>query len=236
MKNRRDFLKTSALAAGTLALYGIGSKVAFASENNEDNLFKLPDLEYGFEALEPYIDTLTMEIHYTKHHQGYVNNLNKAVVAEKLQGVSLNELLGKVSKHSAAIRNNAGGHYNHSFFWRLMRPGGSKTPTNALAEAITKDFGNIDNLQKVFSDAAKNRFGSGWAWLIKSTDGKLSVTSTPNQDNTLMDIAEVKGTPILGIDVWEHAYYLHYQNKRADYVNAWWNLINWDVVLENYNA
>ncbi|HNF31797.1 MAG TPA: superoxide dismutase, partial [Bacteroidia bacterium] len=122
------------------------------------------------------------------------------------------------------------------FFWKLMRPGGSKAPAEALAKAITNDFGGIDNLQKVFSDAAKNRFGSGWAWLIKSTDGKLSVTSTPNQDNTLMDIAEVKGTPVLGIDVWEHAYYLHYQNKRADYVNAWWNLINWDVVLENYNA
>ena len=195
--------------------------------------FELPALPYAFNALEPNIDARTMEIHHDKHHAGYVNNLNKAVEGTEMEGKSLEELLANVSKYPAAVRNNGGGHFNHSLFWTIMGPNKGGQPSGELADAIKSSFGSFDGFKDAFSKAAATRFGSGWAWLIVS-DGKLAVTSTPNQDNTLMDIAEVKGTPILGIDVWEHAYYLHYQNRRPDYISAFWNVIDWDAVAKRY--
>jgi Fe-Mn family superoxide dismutase len=197
--------------------------------------FTLPPLPYDYSALEPFIDKTTMEIHHDKHHMAYVNNLNTALKGTGLENEKIETILGQVSRQSAAIRNNGGGHYNHTFFWQIMTPAGQKKPTGALSEAIDKTFGTFDKFKDEFDKAALTRFGSGWAWLI-SSNGKLSITSTPNQDNPLMDIAEVKGTPVIALDVWEHAYYLHYQNKRADYVNAWWNIVNWKQAEENYKA
>lgn len=194
--------------------------------------FTLPALPYAPEALEPHIDKQTMEIHHGKHHQAYVDNLNKAIAGTEHENKSLEELVASAGKISPAVRNNGGGHWNHSFFWELLSPNSSK-PSGKLAEAITSTFGSLDALQEKINTAGATRFGSGWAWLIVK-DGKLEVTSTPNQDNPLMDVAEVKGTPILGIDVWEHAYYLKYQNKRPDYLKAIWNVINWDKVAEHY--
>lgn len=196
--------------------------------------FELPKLPYEYDALEPYIDKMTMEIHHTKHHNAYVTNLNKAVEGSELEGKSLEDLMANVSKHPAAVRNNGGGHWNHSLFWTLMKKGGGGEPTDALADAIKSAFGSFADFKTQFSNAGATRFGSGWAWLVVS-DGKLVVTSTPNQDNPLMDVAEVKGTPILGLDVWEHAYYLKYQNKRPDYIENWWNVVNWDKVAELYS-
>lgn len=196
--------------------------------------FTLPALPYATDALEPHIDKLTMEIHHGKHHQAYVDNLNKAIAGTEHENKSLEELIASAGKISAAVRNNGGGHWNHSFFWELLKPGGSK-PSGKLADAINSSFGSLEALQEKVSTAGATRFGSGWAWLIVK-DGKLEVSSTPNQDNPLMDVAEVKGTPILGIDVWEHAYYLKYQNKRPDYLKAIWNVINWDKVAEHYAA
>lgn len=195
--------------------------------------FELPKLPYAYAALEPHVDTRTMEIHHTKHHQGYVSKLNAAVAGTPEEGKSLEELMANISKLSAGIRNNGGGHYNHSLFWEVMTPNGSGAPTGDLADAINLAFGSFDKMKEDFNNAAGTRFGSGWAWLIKH-DGKLAVTSTPNQDNPLMDIADVKGTPILGLDVWEHAYYLNYQNRRPDYISAWWNVVNWEKVAENF--
>jgi superoxide dismutase, Fe-Mn family len=191
--------------------------------------FELPKLPYGYDALEPYIDKTTMEIHYTKHHNGYVTKLNDAVEGTVLEGKSLETLLKDVSKHPVAVRNNGGGHFNHSLFWTIMKKGGGGFPKGDLEKAINSSFGSFEEFKKQFSAAAAGRFGSGWAWLIVK-DGKLLVTSTPNQDNPVMDVAEVKGSPILGLDVWEHAYYLKYQNKRPEYIDNWWNLINWDEV------
>ncbi|MBL7758825.1 MAG: superoxide dismutase [Chitinophagaceae bacterium] len=196
--------------------------------------FTLPALPYATDALEPHIDKLTMEIHHGKHHQAYVDNLNKAIAGTEHENKSLEELIANAGKISPAVRNNGGGHWNHSFFWELLKPGGSK-PSGKLADAINSSFGSLEALQEKVSTAGATRFGSGWAWLIVK-DGKLEVSSTPNQDNPLMDVAEVKGTPILGIDVWEHAYYLKYQNKRPDYLKAIWNVINWDKVAEHYAA
>ncbi|HET56182.1 MAG TPA: superoxide dismutase [Ignavibacteria bacterium] len=198
--------------------------------------FELPALPYAFNALEPHIDARTMEIHHGKHHAAYVANLNKAIEGTEAEGKSLEELMNNVSKYPVAVRNNGGGHYNHSFFWTIMGQNKGGEPTGDLAEAINKHFGSFDDFKKEFSNAAATRFGSGWAWLIVKADGTLAVTSTPNQDNPIMDVADVKGTPILGIDVWEHAYYLHYQNRRPDYVAAFWNVINWDEVGKNYQA
>ena len=192
-----------------------------------DDFFSLPMLGYGYDALEPHIDTLTMQIHHSRHHQAYVTNLNKAMRENNMDG-TLEEIIAHVSKYPVAVRNNAGGHWNHSFFWRIMKPNGGGSPTGKVADAINGSFENFEKFKAAFSDAAMKRFGSGWAWLIKTGDGKLEIVSTPNQDNPLMDISDVKGTPLLGIDVWEHAYYLHYQNMRADYVKAWWNVVNWD--------
>lgn len=198
--------------------------------------FTLPKLPYDFNALEPHIDARTMEIHHGKHHNGYVTKLNDAVAGTDAEKQSVEDLCKNISKHSVGIRNNGGGHYNHSLFWTVMSPKGGGNPSGKLAEAINSAFGSVDEMKKKFSDAAATRFGSGWAWLIKDASGKLAVTSTPNQDNPLMDIAEVKGTPILGLDVWEHAYYLNYQNRRPDYVAAFWNVVNWDEVAKRFDA
>lgn len=191
--------------------------------------FELPKLGYDYAALEPHIDARTMEIHYTKHHQAYVNNLNNAVTGNELQSKNLEELLSTVSKLPAAVRNNGGGHYNHTFFWRVISPGGSGKPTGSIADAIERYFGSFEKFRETFTNAAMTRFGSGWAWLVQ-VNGELKVTSTANQDNPLMDISEVRGNPVLGIDVWEHAYYLKYQNRRNEYLEAFWNVVNWDEV------
>ncbi|MGM0550889.1 MAG: superoxide dismutase [Bacteroidota bacterium] len=195
--------------------------------------FELPKLPYDYNALEPYIDARTMEIHYTKHHGGYTTKLNAAIEGTDLEKLSIEEILKDVSKHSAAVRNNGGGFYNHKLFWQNMSPDGGGKPEGKLAEAINRDFGSFDNFKEAFNKAAAGRFGSGWAWLVNQ-NGKLVVTSTPNQDNPLMDVAEVQGTPILGLDVWEHAYYLKYQNKRPDYIDAFWNVINWSDVTKRF--
>ncbi len=194
----------------------------------------LPALPYAFDALEPHIDALTMQIHHDKHHQAYVDNLNKAIAGTDGEGKTLEELMANISAYPVAVRNNGGGHYNHSLFWTILGTG-SNQPTGDLAKAINETFGSLDDLKEKMSTAGATRFGSGWSWLLVN-DGKLYVSSTPNQDNPLMDIAEVKGTPILGIDVWEHAYYLKYQNKRPDYLKAIWNVINWDAVVARYKA
>ncbi len=198
--------------------------------------FELEALPYAADALEPHIDKTTMEIHHDRHHQAYVDNLNKAIAGTDAENLSLLDIIKNVSKYSAAVRNNGGGHYNHSLFWKVLGPNAGGVPTGELAEAINATFGSFDELKKQLQAAGATRFGSGWAWLIVGADGKLAVTSTPNQDNPLMDVAEVKGTPILGIDVWEHAYYLKFQNKRPAYLEEIFNVINWDAVAENYAA
>ena len=198
--------------------------------------FELPKLEYAYDALEPHIDARTMEIHHTKHHAAYTNNLNAAVEGSELAGQSIEEILANISKQSVAVRNNGGGFYNHNLFWTVMSPNGGGEPTGELADAINKAFGSFDAFKESFNKAAATRFGSGWAWLVKQNDGSLVVTSTANQDNPLMDIADVKGTPILGLDVWEHAYYLHYQNRRPDYIGAFWNVVNWDEVTRRFKV
>ena len=195
--------------------------------------FTLPQLPYAPEALEPHIDAQTMQIHHGKHHQAYVDNLNKAIAGTEHENKSLEELVASAGSISPAVRNNGGGHWNHSFFWEILAPNAGGQPEGALAEAINSTFGSLDGLKEKVNAAGATRFGSGWAWLIVK-DGKLEVTSTPNQDNPLMDVAESKGTPILGIDVWEHAYYLKYQNKRPDYLAAIWNVINWQKVNEHF--
>ncbi|MBN2774339.1 MAG: superoxide dismutase [Prolixibacteraceae bacterium] len=197
--------------------------------------FELPKLNYKYDALEPLIDARTMEIHHTKHHAGYTNNLNNALKDSGLEGKSIEELLSGVSGLSAAVRNNGGGFYNHSLYWEVLTPGGAPSPKGELLDAINESFKNIENFKDTFVKAALTRFGSGWAWLLKK-DNSLVVTSTPNQDNPLMDVAEVQGTPVLGIDVWEHAYYLNYQNRRPDYVEAFWKLINWDEVTRRFKG
>jgi len=196
--------------------------------------FQLEALPYANNALEPHIDALTMEIHHDRHHQAYVDNLNKAIAGTEAENASLEDILKNVSKYSAAVRNNGGGHFNHKLFWTILGPNAGGEPTGELAQAINDTFGSFDELKKKLQEAGATRFGSGWSWLIVGEDGKLAVTSTPNQDNPLMDVAEVKGTPILGIDVWEHAYYLKFQNKRPAYLEEIFNVINWDAVAERY--
>lgn len=243
-KGRRDFLKKSALlTVAGFAANSILSKISSAENLNNENLFEsadgkftLPPLPYSYDALEPHIDKMTMEIHHTKHHQAYVDKLNKACEDGKIDA-SLDDIIKNVSKYPMAVRNNGGGHWNHSFFWKLMKANGGGAPTGKVVEAINGSFGSFEEMKNKFNDAAKNRFGSGWAWLVVNANKKLEIGSTPNQDNPLMDIsdgsADLKGKPVLAIDVWEHAYYLKYQNKRADYITAWWNLINWDEVAKN---
>lgn len=196
--------------------------------------FTLPNLPYAFNALEPHIDSKTMEIHYGKHHQAYITNLNNAIAGTDAEQLSLEDICKSISKYPAAVRNNGGGHYNHTLFWEILGPNKGGEPKGELADAINSAFGNFADFKTKFAAAGTTRFGSGWAWLIKNASGKLEICSTPNQDNPLMDIAEVKGTPILGLDVWEHAYYLNYQNRRPDYITAFWNVVNWDEVAKRF--
>ena len=194
--------------------------------------FELPELAYSYDALEPSIDKMTMEINHTKHHACYVAILNGAIKGSDLEGKSLKDLLTNVSNHSTAVRNNGGGHFNHTLFWSIMGSGGSE-PEGVLAEAINSTFQSFDEFKNKFSDAGATRFGAGWAWLVVQ-DGNLAIGSTPNQDNPLMDVSDFKGTPILGLDVWEHAYYLKYQNRRPEYIEHWWNVVNWQEVAKRF--
>lgn len=201
--------------------------------------FTLPDLPYSFDALEPHFDARTMEIHHDKHHAAYVSKLNAAIDGSGFESKSIEDLLAHIKALPAdkqgPIRNNGGGHYNHTLFWTLLSPS-ETSPSDALSQAIISSFGSMDAFKSAFNDAAATRFGSGWAWLIKTADGSLAVTSTANQDNPLMDVVEEQGMPLLGLDVWEHAYYLHYQNRRPDYISAFWNLVNWDVVSKRFSS
>lgn len=238
--SRRNFLATAGKA--TLAV-GLANTIlpAFASPYEEKSYnigFLQRPLPYEFGALEPHIDATTMEIHYTKHAAGYAKNLAEAIAAENVDSkkIKLEDLLKNISKYSTKMRNNAGGHYNHEMFWEIMSPKADQKTAGKLNNAITRDFGSMEAFKNQFNEAAKNRFGSGWAWLVVTSDKKLAVTSTPNQDNPLMDFAEVKGFPLIGLDVWEHAYYLKYQNKRPDYINAWWNVLDLDQVEKRYRS
>lgn len=236
MTTRRDFIRN----AGLITAAGIVASKLGNAMNFEPAItaaapgvypFVLPPLPYKYEDLEPNIDSLTMQIHHDKHHAAYVNKLNDALKDKAADVTSLELILKNVSNYSDAVRNNGGGHYNHSMFWEMMKPGGGGEPTGKLATAITSAFGSVADFKMKFYEAAMTRFGSGWAWLIKG-EGKLKIISTANQDNPLMDTVETKGSPLLCLDVWEHAYYLKYQNKRADYVNNFWNVINWDAVAK----
>ena len=234
---RRNFIKTIplsiSLATVTSELISQTSTNTIFQTKNTNNImaFELPALPYAFNALDPHIDAKTMEIHHGKHHNAYVTNLNNAVAADATaQGKSLEDLIAHISKFPMAIRNNGGGHWNHSMFWSIMSPNGGGEPKGEIALAINGAFGSFENFKKEFSNAGATRFGSGWAWLSVDANKNLFVSSTANQDNPLMDIAEKKGTPVLGMDVWEHAYYLHYQNRRPDYMAAFYNVINWEEV------
>lgn len=198
--------------------------------------FELPALPYAHNALEPHIDAQTMEIHHGKHHAGYTSKLNAAIEGSALESMSIEAILAGVSAHGGAVRNNGGGYYNHSLFWSIMGPNAGGNPSGELGAAIDATFGSFENFKNEFANAAANQFGSGWAWLLVNAEGKLQVSSTPNQDNPLMDLAEVKGKPIMGLDVWEHAYYLKYQNRRPDYIEAFFSVVNWDAVAANYAA
>ena len=235
--SRRSFIKTTG-KAGLAASIGLTvlPKFGFANSNNSFANFAQQPLPYSYNELEPFIDAMTMEIHYSKHAATYAKNLNDACVGEKvdINNQSLENILRKISAYSPKMRNNAGGHFNHELFWQCMKPGTAAKPSGKLAAAMDSSFGSFEAFKTQFTDAGKNRFGSGWAWLILTADNKLVIGSTPNQDNPLMDISELKGKPLLGLDVWEHAYYLKYQNKRPDYINNWWNLVNWDFVATQF--
>ncbi len=233
--SRRQFIKQTGKASIAMASLPLIQTFGGLQLREEPNYIQQP-LPYAYNALEPFIDAMTMEIHHTKHAAGYAKNLQDACVAEKvdIQKKSLYYLLSDISNYSLKMRNNAGGHYNHELFWQSMQPAPIKLPTGQFLKEIEKSFGSFADFQKAFSEAAKNRFGSGWAWLIVNEEGGLAICTTPNQDNPLMDIAEVKGYPLLGLDVWEHAYYLKYQNKRADYIANWWNLVNWKFVEDRF--
>ena len=241
--SRRNFIKTggkatlaAGLSASVLSSFGKDLQQGAYHFQKENTPFTQTPLPYDYKALEPSIDAMTMEIHYTKHAAAYASNLQAAIKDENVNAKSLEEVLGKVSKYSAKMRNNGGGHYNHELFWKVMSPSGGNNPSGKLADAITSTFGSFETFKTQFSDAGKNRFGSGWAWLLVDNDKKLRISSTPNQDNPLMDVSEIKGFPILGLDVWEHAYYLRYQNKRPDYINNWWKVVNWKYVQDRYES
>jgi Fe-Mn family superoxide dismutase len=236
--SRRKFIKNAALLSGAALVGCKASAVAITetatpAENKDQSpiVFKQEGLPYAYDALEPFIDKMTMEIHFTKHHMAYINNLNKALAEQKVTSGTLDDILANISKYNTATRNNAGGHWNHTMFWKWMQPKTDKPINTKVADAINGAFGSMDKFKDAFTDAAMKRFGSGWAWLIVK-DGKLQIVSTPNQDNPLMDVAEVKGQPVLGLDVWEHAYYLKYQNLRKDYITNWYNVVNWDQVAQ----
>lgn len=197
--------------------------------------FELTKLKYNYSALEPHIDALTMEIHHSKHHAAYTSKFNAELKSLSLEDKGIFELMKNISEYTPGLRNNGGGYFNHDLFWSILTPNGQKTPSGNLLESINKDFGSFEKFKLEFENAAATRFGSGWAWLVKSADGKLVVSSTANQDNPLMDIAEVKGTPVLALDVWEHAYYLKYQNKRPDYISAFWEVVDWQEVSDRFN-
>ncbi len=196
--------------------------------------YQLPDLPYAYDALEPHFDAQTMEIHHSKHHAGYTSKLNAAIEGTDAANMSIEEILKNADKLGAGVRNNGGGFYNHKLFWEILSPNGGGAPSGDLADAINNDLGGLDALKESFNNAAATRFGSGWAWLIVNANGKLEVTSSPNQDNPMMPFGDAHGTPIMGLDVWEHAYYLKYQNRRPDYISAFWNIVNWEKVAENY--
>ncbi len=235
--DKRTFLKTGAVGLGGLftfsSLYAgkIARKIFKPRHIRE---FKLPELPYAYDALEPYIDAETMKIHHTKHHAGYAAKFNIAVKEAGINGKNAREILSEVSQYPDAVRNNGGGYFNHKLFWRVLSPGGGGEPEGILLDAINDSFGSFEAFKTSFSQAAKTLFGSGWVWLILS-EGELKITATQNQDSPLMDIAEVKGTPLLMIDVWEHAYYLKYQNRRAEYVSAFWNIVNWEFISNKYS-
>jgi Fe-Mn family superoxide dismutase len=229
---RRNFLTLVGTTVAAAPVWASVYSQASASKTKAiDSVF--PELPYAFNALEPYIDAQTMELHYTKHHKAYYNNFIAAIKGTPAADMDLKELFANVSKQSMAVRNNGGGFYNHTLFWENMTSG-KTAPSAKLDAALVKDFGSVDNFKKEFADAAKKHFGSGWAWLVKGNDGKLFVTDTLNQDNPLMDVAEKRGTPLLCLDVWEHAYYLHYQNRRPEYVDNFWNIVNWDTVSNRF--
>lgn len=239
--DKREFLKLTSLA-GAAVLSGPLSSLATSSVSGQPAFadpkapFVLPALPYAYDALEPHIDKLTMEIHHDKHHAAYVKNLNENLTGTAFATLSLEQILNKVTDKDKAVRNNGGGHYNHSLFWTLLSPT-KKTPSDKLKSAITSAFGSWETFQTKFNDAAKTVFGSGWAWLIVTPEKKLAIINTPNQDNPLMhNIVKDKGTPILALDVWEHAYYLKHQNKRPEYIDAFWNAVNWDEVEKRYKA
>lgn len=225
------------MKTGWIALIAAGLAVAaFGQEAAPAAALEFEPLPYAFDALEPYIDARTMEIHYSRHHQGYFNNLVKAVAGTELEGQPLEALFARISELPVALRNNGGGHWNHTLFWKVMSPDGGGIPDGELGAAVDAAFGSFDSFKQQFAQAAATRFGSGWAWLCVAEDGSLFITSTPNQDNPLMDVADRQGTPILGLDVWEHAYYLKYQNRRGSYVDAFWNVVNWPEVAARYAA
>ena len=255
--NRRDFIKQIGLTGAGLLLmnrYPANAGDLPTVEPETLNLrpvrrtpfgetaFTLPVLPYAYDSLEPFIDKQTMELHHGKHHQAYVDKLNKALVETKTSGITLDDLCKNISKYSATVRNNGGGHYNHSLFWKGMKPNSASVltpsspnePAGKLGDAIKSTFDSFANFKTKYSEAAMKVFGSGWAWLVINKDGKLEIGSTPNQDNPLMDLSELKGNPILGLDVWEHAYYLKYQNKRVDYISNWWNVVNWEEAAKRY--
>ncbi|MBC7889577.1 MAG: superoxide dismutase [Ferruginibacter sp.] len=243
--SRRNFIEKSAKAGvATLialpslnSLMAAGSNTKFPFSNNLKTGFDQQPLPYPYNALEPSIDAQTMDIHYNKHASAYSKNLKEAAVAEKVDMTKpLEDVLHKISKYSVKMRNNGGGHYNHELFWKSMGANANAKPTGKLLTAIEKDFGSLDEMKKQLTEAAKTRFGSGWAWLVFTKDKKLVAGSTPNQDNPLMDIAELKGFPLFGIDVWEHAYYLKYQNRRPDYIENFWKVLNWNYVAERFNS
>lgn len=235
--SRRDFIKTTGKAGVAAGLsFSVLPSLVKGAAPVDSNVFAQHPLPYSYNALEPVIDAMTMEIHYSKHATGYAKNLAEACLAEQVDTntARLEDVLRNISKYSVKMRNNGGGHYNHELFWQCMKPGAASQPDGKLAEAINHSFGSFEAFKTQFTDAGKNRFGSGWAWLVLNADKKLAVGSTPNQDNPLMSISELKGTPLLGLDVWEHAYYLKYQNKRPDYINNWWNIVNWEFVQKRF--
>jgi len=242
---KKQNLILTVFIAGLLSLPGVINAQSQSNINtqqgnkpvmNSTNKFEFKALPYAYDALEPFIDKLTVEIHYSRHHKAYFDNFMNAIKGTEMESMDIKDIFKNVSKYPMAVRNNSGGYFNHTFYWENMKPQGGGMPSGKLSEAINNTFKSFDEFKKQFSDAGKTRFGSGWAWLCVDDKGILFICSTPNQDNPLMDIAEKKGSPLLTLDVWEHAYYLKYQNKRADYIDAFWNIVNWDEVGKRYES